>query len=158
MSEIRITHAVSLSGSILLVIVNSAVDGKSDAILLVASCEDVLLQDYISKFEQTLLSDDIQSSEHLVDVTFEVEEGLYDRAKNWCAEVGISIEQLALAFMRFCACTDNHAVLKEWFSPGRMLAELNATIDELHSVREELLEMSCLYEYALHDKVLAQNP
>ena len=52
MNAFRITHAVPLSGSILLVIVKSPANGKNDAILLVASCEDVLLPGYIESLKE----------------------------------------------------------------------------------------------------------
>jgi len=92
--------------------------------------------------EQTLLwLDDIQSGEDSAEVTIEIEDELFDRTERWCAEVGISIEQIALAFIRFCACADNHAALKEWFSLRSILAELESTVEELHRVRAELLEI-----------------
>jgi len=142
MGAIRITYAVPLSGSILLIIIKSQAKGKNDACLLATSCEDALLPGYIESLEQTLLwPDDIQPGEDDVEVTIEIEDGLFDKTERWCAEVGISVEQLALAFIRFCACTDNHAVLKEWFSPSRLLVELESTVEELQHVRAELLEI-----------------
>ena len=115
MNAIRIIHAVPLSESILLLVVEIPTNGNSDAILLAALYEDALLPGFIANLEQTLpLPIDIQSGEDSIDVTFEIEKGLYGRTKRWCAEVGISVEQLALAFIRFCACADNHIVLKEW--------------------------------------------
>ena len=132
MSTIKITRAVPLPGSILLVVIENQKNGKSDAILLATSFEDALLPGYIESLEQTLsLPDDTQTGADSEDVTFEIEDGLFNSANRWCAEVDITVEQLALAFIRFCACTDNHMALKEWFSPNRILAELNSTLDEL---------------------------
>jgi hypothetical protein len=91
--------------------------------------------------KNVLWSDDIKSDQGCEDVTFEIDSKLFDRTERWCAEVGISIEQLALAFIRFCACKDNQAVLKEWFNPNRIVAELISTYDELLRVNEELLEI-----------------
>jgi len=146
MSTIKITRAVPLPGSILLVVIENQKNGKSDAILLATSFEDALLPGYIESLEQTLsLPDDTQTGADSEDVTFEIEDGLFNSANRWCAEVDISIEQLALAFIRFCACTDNHMALKEWFSPSRILAELNSTLDELQRVRAELLEIKRRY-------------
>ena len=114
---IKIKYAVPLSGHILLVIITNPENGNSDAVILVASCEAASLSKCIESLEQTLLwPDDIQSGEDSAEVTIEIEDGLFIRTERWCAEVGISFEQLALAFIRFCACTDNHAALKEWFS------------------------------------------
>ena len=158
MRTVKITRAVPFPGSILLVVIENQTNGKSDAILLVTPCEDVLLSGYIESLEQTLsLPDDIQTGEDSEDVTFEIEEGLFNRTNRWCAEVGISIEQLALAFIRFCACTDNHMALKEWFSPGRILAELKSTLDELQSVRAELLEIKRRFGIDKQEAFLAEN-
>jgi len=102
MNTIKITHAVPLPGSILLVVIENQTNSKSDAILLTMPCEDALLSGYIESLEKTLSwPDDIQSGEDSEDVTFRIDEELYDRVRKWCAEVGISIEQLALAFIRF---------------------------------------------------------
>ena len=102
MKTIKITHAVPLPGPILLVVIKNQTNGKSDAILLATPCEDALLSGYIESLEQTLsLPDDIQSGEDSEGVTFKIDEELYDRVRKWCDEVGISIEQLALAFIRF---------------------------------------------------------
>jgi len=94
------------------------------------------------KWEKTLsFPCDIQSSEKCEDVIFEIELGLFDRATKWCIQAGISFEQLVLAFIRFCACVDNQAAIKEWFSPSNILADLISTIDELECVRAELIEI-----------------
>jgi len=141
-SEIKIKHAVKLSGAMLFVVVESAANGKSDAILLVMPSEDALIPSYIESLEETLsLPVDIQSGKDKAEITFEIDAKLFDRTSEWCTEVGISIEQLALAFIRFCACTDNHTALKKWFSPSRIVAELNSAIEELHCVQAELLEI-----------------
>jgi len=140
------------------VVIENQTNGKSDAFLLAMPCEDALLLGYIESLEKTLSwPDDIQSGEGSEDVTFEIDEALFDRTKIWCTDVGISIEQLALAFIRFCACTDNHMALKEWFSPSRILAELNSTLDELQSVRAELLEIKRRFGLDKQEAFLAAN-
>ena len=118
MNTIKITHTVRLFEATFLLIIKNPENGKNDAVILATSCEDAFLPDYIESLEQMLLwPDDIQPGEGGVEVTIEIEMELFDRTERWCAEVGISVEQLALAFIRFCACADNHAALKEWFSP-----------------------------------------
>ena len=104
--------------------------------------KDAVLPELIKSLEQTLsLPDEIQSGEDSEDLAFEIEDGLFDRTQRWCADVGISVEQLVLAFIRFCACSDNLMALKDWFSPSGIAAELCLTIDELQRVRAELLEI-----------------
>jgi len=59
----------------------------------------------------------IQSGQCCEKVVFEIDKRLFDKTERWCAEIGVSFEQLVLAFIRFCACKDNQEALKEWFNP-----------------------------------------
>jgi len=142
MNKIKVTRAVPLSEAILLLVVENQANGKMDAIILVTSSECAMQPGYIERLEQTIsLPDDIQSSQYSEAVSFEIDKNLYDRTEKWCSEEGISFEQLVLAFIRFCACANNHTALKEWFSPKRIAAELCSTIAELLCVQAELLEI-----------------
>lgn len=40
--------------------------------------------------------------------------------KVWCTEHGITIEQLIIAFIRFCACPKNYEAVREWFAAERV--------------------------------------
>jgi len=51
---IKIKYAVPLSEHILLVIVTSPENGRSDAVILVASFDAILLPEYIESLKQTL--------------------------------------------------------------------------------------------------------
>jgi len=142
MSKVIIIHTVPLFGSILLVVVENKSNGKRDAILLAAPCENTLLPEHIESLEQSMLfPGDIKSDHKNENITFEIYKRLFDKTELWCAEAGISFEQLLLAFIRFCVCPDNHTALKEWFSPKNLAAELCSTIDELLRVKAELLEV-----------------
>ena len=142
MSAIRITHAVPLSESILLAIIEHMTNRNRDVIILAVLCEDILQTGNIKSIEKKILwPNDIQPDQCSEMVVFEIDKRLFDKTERWCTEVGVSVEQLVLAFIRFCACKDNQAALKEWFNPNRIVAELISTYDELLRVNEELLEI-----------------
>ncbi|MDR2599217.1 MAG: hypothetical protein LBC73_02970 [Oscillospiraceae bacterium] len=142
MNAIKIIHATPLSRTVLLVVVEDSVNEKRDVILLSNICKDSLSQDYIENLEKIILwPDDIQSNKKCIDVTFEIEEFLFDKVNQWCRNFSISIEQLVLAFIHFCACKNNHVAFKEWFSINSILNELASTTDELLRVRAELLKI-----------------
>jgi len=142
LSEVKIINIVPLFGSALLTVVESMESGKKDVILVNLPTETVLTSKYIEKLEQMLsFPGDIQSSEKSEDVTVEVESELYDKITKWCTQLGISLEQLVIAFIRFCTSADNQTTLKEWLSPIRILDELDLTAAELERVRAELLEI-----------------
>jgi len=122
------------------------------------TCEDATLPEYIESLEKTLLwPDDIMSAEDNAEVTIKIEEELLERTEKWCAEVGLSVEQLALAFIRFCTCADNHAALKEWLSFKSMLAELESTVEELHRVKAELREIKQRFGINKQEAFLESN-
>jgi len=103
-----------------------------DVMLVNLPIEVALMSEYMGNLEQTLsFSDDTQSSENSEDITIEVEFELFDRITKWCTQIGISLEQLIIAFLRFCVCADNHTALREWFNANRMLDELDLTAAEL---------------------------
>jgi len=103
-----------------------------DVVLVNLPVENALTSEYIENLEQTLpFTNDIKSSDKSEDVTIEVESELYDKIKKWCTQLGISLEQLAIAFIRFCVCVDNHTILREWFNSNRILDELDLTAAEL---------------------------
>jgi len=133
---------VPLFGDIYLVVVENSEIEKRDVMLLVLPTKDALTPECIENMEKTLLFPCcLPSSDRFEDIIIEVESGLFEKVTKWCAQLGVSLEQLVLAFIRFCGCTDNHTALKEWFSPINILTELASTIDELECVRAELIEI-----------------
>jgi len=142
MNAINIIQIRPVSGSVFLLVVECPTSKKRDAILLTSLFEDMPQSKHVENLEQIIsMPDDIQSSEDIVEMTIEIEVRLFDRLNRKCVEWGISVEQLVLAFIRFCSHADNYAVLKEWFSPGNILTELISTSNELECVRAELLEI-----------------
>ena len=158
MGAISIIYAVPLYESILLAIIEHTMTRERDAILLVMPCEGAVQAGNIKSLEKRILwPDDIRSGQDSEELTFEIDTILFDRTERWCAEVGISNEQLALAFIRFCACTNNHIALKEWFSLNNILAELSSTIDELLCIRAELLEIKQRFGIDKQEAFLEEN-
>ena len=55
------------------------------------------------------------SNKNLVEVSIEIEEAVLVAVQDICARVGITVEELIVSFIRFCADSRNHAFIKEWF-------------------------------------------
>lgn len=50
-----------------------------------------------------------------VEVSFEVEQDVYDKVQTICKKKGTSIEEVTVDFLYFCANPKNTPFLKEWF-------------------------------------------
>lgn len=50
-----------------------------------------------------------------VEVSFEVEQDVYDKVQTICKKEGTSIEEVTVDFLYFCANPKNTSFLKEWF-------------------------------------------
>lgn len=50
-----------------------------------------------------------------VEVSFEVEQDVYDKVQTICKKEGTSIEDVSVDFLCFCANPKNTPFLKEWF-------------------------------------------
>lgn len=50
-----------------------------------------------------------------VEVSFEVEQDVYDKVQTICKKDGTSIEEVTVDFLYFCANPKNTSFLKEWF-------------------------------------------
>jgi len=124
------------------VVIEDTTDGKRDAILLSASFINVMHPEFIRNLEQSLLwPEDIQSSEKSVEITLEIEEGLLIETNRTCAELGVSSEQLLLAFIRFCTSIDNYPALKEFLNYCKMKGELEEIKEDLQKLQEDILEI-----------------
>lgn len=49
-------------------------------------------------------------------VGVEIEQGLYERVKVWCGNLGITPQQLLFQFARFCGTPENKVVAKRWLA------------------------------------------
>ena len=54
-----------------------------------------------------------------VEVSFEVEQDVYDKVQTICDKEGTSIEEVTVDFLYFCANPQNTPFLKEWFEKGK---------------------------------------
>lgn len=52
-------------------------------------------------------------SDNFVNVSFEIEEELYNEASKVCAELGTTLEEVTAEFLRFCANPDNLPKVKD---------------------------------------------
>jgi len=140
-NSIKIIYAMRLSASVLLTIVERVTDGKRDAVLFATPCVYMLLPKNINNYEQTLLfPDDGDLSRDGIEITVEVEEELLNRTKILCADIGITVEQLVSAFIRFCVNADNQIALKEFFSHFNIMTALSEVKDELKCLQSEIAE------------------
>jgi len=158
MSAIEVIYSVQLSASILLAVIEDPLRKKRDVALLAVPYIDALQPGYIESLKHTILwPDDANHGEDLVDLTIEIEEELLEQTKRWCVDLGISVEQLALAFVRFCACNDNQTALKKFFWLSKITAELNEVTDELRSLQAELLKIKQHYGLDKREAFLKSN-
>lgn len=51
--------------------------------------------------------------DNLVEITFTVDEDLYEEASKVCAELGTTLEEVTVAFLKFCIVPDNLPKVKE---------------------------------------------
>lgn len=66
--------------------------------------------DWVERAEKEL---EFQRKE--VEVSFEVEQDVYDKVQTICKKEGTSIEEVTVDFLYFCANPKNTPFLKEWF-------------------------------------------
>ena len=120
MSGIRITHVTPLYGHIILIILENRLLNKRMAKLLIDEHGDIWSPrggaNFISQDFDALWEDDIEPGESGVEISIEVDEMLLCDIKTWCFEGGVSVEQLTVAFLRFCANEENHDEVHEWLT------------------------------------------
>ncbi len=51
--------------------------------------------------------------DNLVEITFTVDEDLYKEASKICAELGTTLEEVTVAFLKFCIVPENLPKVKE---------------------------------------------
>ena len=60
-----------------------------------------------------------ETNGNMADLTIEIEETLLRDVQNLCSELGFTIEQLIVEFLRFCACPENYDVVRELLCGGK---------------------------------------
>ena len=120
MSTVRITHIVPLHDAIVLAIFeNQSLDKRTVKILT----------DIHGVFRSTKSEADIgiswpdenndsekEPSGNKVDVVIEIEKRLLCDVQRWCSNCRVTVEQLIMAFLRFCACQENYEAVRDWLT------------------------------------------
>jgi len=89
------------------------VEKKKIAYILTSNGKDSLAlcpADWVEQAEKEL---GFQRKE--VEVSFEVEQDVYDKVQTICKKEGTSIEEVTVDFLYFCANPKNTPFLKKWF-------------------------------------------
>ena len=120
MNSNKITHVTPLHGTILLAVLENQLLKKRDVKLLI----DIRGTIWPPKHEpdpiiEIAWPEGNELSENCVEVTFEIDEVLLNDVQNWCAEIGVAIEQLTIAFLRFCAHCENYGAVRDWLAIGK---------------------------------------
>lgn len=70
--------------------------------------------------------------EKLVEMTFEIEQDVYDEASRVCKQLGTTIEIMAESFIRFCVIPENLPLLEAYINAEKepVSADTKAEIDQ----------------------------
>jgi len=123
MNTIKIINMTPLHGSILLAVIENQSSKKRDVKLLADTHGDIWPPTSETAFIPESLEiawpdengvDKNMSDENSVDVTVEIEQEVLGDIQNWCSEMAVSVEQLMIAFLHFCACPENYGAVRKW--------------------------------------------
>lgn len=70
-------------------------------------------------------------SDNLVEMTFEIDQEVYDQAVTLFAKLGTTIEDMAMGFIKFCVIPENLPILKVYLGIEKAPTEAGAK-NELH--------------------------
>jgi len=120
MNSIKITHVTPLHGTILLVVLENQLLKKREVKLL----EDNHGTIWPPKHEpdttiEIVWPENNEVSDNCVEIFLEINGVLLNDVRKWCSEISVTMEQLTIAFLRFCACQENHDVVREWLAGGK---------------------------------------
>ena len=120
MNPVRIIYITPLHGSILLLIIENQELNKRDAKLLIDTQGDIwpTTREADAAFE-VLWPDEVEPGKNSVEMSFEIDDALIGDIQNWGSEAGVTVEQLIIAFLRFCACPQNHDAVRDWLAGGK---------------------------------------
>ena len=52
----------------------------------------------------------------MVTISFEIDEELFNGVQKLCSEIGTTVEQLLIDFLKFCAKPENYETVKKWLT------------------------------------------
>lgn len=81
-------------------------------------------------------------NEILVTMTIELEQEVYDQASELFRSLGTTIEDMAVAFLKFCATSENLPLLKAYLGIENAPAEAGARMELHHRVFQKVFDIA----------------
>lgn len=78
----------------------------------------------------------------LIEWTFEVDLDVYEKAMKVCAELGTTIEVMAVAFIKFCVIPENYPLLEAYINTEKAPTEANAKEEINQKVFEKVFAIA----------------
>ena len=123
MSTVRIIHVVPLHNTIVLAILeNQSLDKRTEKLLTDthgALCSPKSKTDIDFSWPDESCGSEKEPSGNKVDVIIEIEKTLLCDVQRWYSNHRVTVEQLTVEFLRFCACRDNFEAVREWLTEKR---------------------------------------
>ena len=81
-------------------------------------------------------------NENLVTMTIELEQEVYDQASELFRSLGTTIEDMTVAFFKFCVIPENLTLLKAYLGIENAPAEAGARIELHHRVFQKVFDIA----------------
>ena len=81
-------------------------------------------------------------NDNLVTVTFEIEQEVYDQAVVLFQSLGTTIEDMAVAFLKFCVIPENLPLLEAYLGKVNAPAEAGARLELHHRIFEKVFDIA----------------
>lgn len=81
-------------------------------------------------------------NENLVTMTIELDQEVYDQASKLFQSLGTTIEDMTVAFLKFCVIPENLSLLKAYLSIENAPAEAGARIELHHRVFQQVFDIA----------------
>ena len=81
-------------------------------------------------------------NDNLVTVTFEIEQEVYDQAVVLFQSLGTTIEDMAVAFIKFCVIPENYPLLEAYLGKVNAPAEAGARLELHHRIFEKVFDIA----------------
>jgi len=69
-----------------------------------------------------------------VTVTFDVDADVYEQAANYFGSIGVTVEDMAVAFLRFFAVPENSSLLKIYLSKDSDIELKNKVFEQIYNI------------------------
>lgn len=81
-------------------------------------------------------------SDNLVTITFEIDQDVYDEASKVCKSLGTTIEDMVIAFIKFCVISENLPLLKAYLDIENAPVEAGARMELHHRIFEQVFNIA----------------